>query len=142
MFAVAMYAMVTLAPGQALAAPSYTLTLEPKPATVTAGGQVCVTAKVKEGNANVSGTTVFFTVSGANTATGSAVTGNGGTAEFCYVPTKAGTDTISAYADVNKNGTRDTSDPAAQATVTVRAGPATAATLTPTTATNTVGDEH
>ena len=133
-----------LTPGQAAASShnNLSLTLEPKTTTVTAGDKVCVTAKLKRANANVSGETVYFTVSGANTATGSAVTNNGGTAEFCYLPTKAGTDTISAYADVNKNGTRDSSDPAAQATVTVRAGPATAATLTPTTATNTVGEEH
>src|SRR2546429_3576833 len=41
-----------------------------------------------------------------------------GQAQFCYTGTHAGSDTISAFADLNSNTAQDTGEPARKATVT------------------------
>ena len=61
-----------------------------------------------------------FAVTGANPATASATTDQSGTASFQYPgAAKLGGDTITAYADVNNNNTRDANEPQAQSTVSV-----------------------
>jgi len=95
------------------------VTVTPFNATSTAGTPNTVTATVID---NVTGvpvpsTTVNFTVTGANTASGSNVTNTLGQATFTYTPTNSGTDTITASAIVRGvivtsppvHGTRTTS---------------------------------
>lgn len=119
------------------------LTLEPPTASNPAGTSHTVTATVTDAaNAPVAGVTVRFAVTGAHPTTGSAVTDASGKATFTYSATTPGTDTITAYADTNGNGTQDTTEPSGTATKTwVAAAPATI-TLTPTAKTNTVGTQH
>ena len=81
--------------------------------TDPAGTQHCVTATVRDAydnpNPNVS---VRFTVTGANPAGPSSLTTNSsGQAQFCYSGTSAGADTITAFADLNSNGTREAGEP-------------------------------
>ncbi len=72
---------------------------------------------------------VRFTVAGANTVTPVTVNTNAnGEAAFEYTGTKAGTDTITAYADLSRNNTQDIGEPFAIATQTYL--PATPASIT------------
>jgi adhesin/invasin len=120
------------------------LSLDPETATNTVGEEHCVTAKLKEGHGNkdIEGATIRFSVSGANSATGADVTDDKGQATFCYTGTKAGTDTIRAFADLNNNGTQDNGEPDASVMKTYVAGPAANVTLEPAAATNPVGQQH
>jgi uncharacterized repeat protein (TIGR01451 family) len=87
-------------PGGGLAAPVAavnTITLAPAAATTSVGQQHCVTATVRNTlNQPVEGVRVDFTVSGANSSTGFALTNASGLAQFCYTGTNAGPDTITA----------------------------------------------
>jgi hypothetical protein len=95
------------------------LTLAPKTATNIVGTQHCVTATVATASGQpASGVTVRFSVTGANTASGSSSTGSNGQALFCYTGTNTGNDTISAYADLNKNGVQDPGEPSDTASKT------------------------
>jgi hypothetical protein len=120
-----------------------TLTLTPAAATNPAGTPHCVTATVRDAfNNPVPSITVRFSVTGANSASGTAVTNAGGQATFCYTGTNAGADTITAFADTNNNSVQDTGEPSGIATKTyVAAAPATL-TLAPATATNPAGTPH
>lgn len=97
-----------------------TLTLTPATASRTVGATHTVTAAATNAAGTpVEGSTVRFSVSGAATGQGQCVTGTAGTCDFTYAgPAAAGTDTVSAYADVNVNGSRDALDPEATSTVT------------------------
>src|SRR5205823_4567469 len=121
-----------------------TLALSPKTDTNTAGSQHCVTATVKDSFANPTpGITVDFSVSGANApADASAPTDSSGQASSCYTGTATGTDTISAFADTNRNGVKDAGEPSDTATKLWTAGAPATLTLTPSSDTNTVGAEH
>jgi uncharacterized repeat protein (TIGR01451 family) len=89
-----------------------TLTLSPTSATNPVGTSHTVTATVKDASGNPTpGITVRFGVSGANSAAGSDVTDANGEATFAYIGTVAGTDTISAYADTDGNGSQETGEP-------------------------------
>jgi hypothetical protein len=95
------------------------LTLAPKNATNMVGTQHCVTATVTTASGGpASGVTVRFSVSGANTASGSSTTGSNGQALFCYTGTTPGNDTIRAFADLNKNGVQDPGEPSDTASKT------------------------
>jgi hypothetical protein len=95
------------------------LTLAPKSATNMVGTQHCVTATVTMASGSpASGVVVRFSVSGANTASGSSTTGSNGQALFCYTGTNTGNDTISAFADLNKNGVQDAGEPSDTASKT------------------------
>jgi len=73
------------------------LALSPSTANEAVGSQHCVTASVTDqNNQPLAGITVDFTAGGVNSATGSAVTGGDGNAQFCYVGANAGSDTIVA----------------------------------------------
>jgi hypothetical protein len=123
--------------------PPASLVLDPPTDTNPAGEQHCVTATVRDAAGNPTpGITVRFSVSGANSAGGSAVTNASGQAQFCYTGTNAGTDTITAYADTDNDNTQDAGEPSGMATkIYVAAAPATL-TLDPATATNPVDTEH
>src|SRR5918997_1450261 len=121
------------------------LTLEPPTATNTVGEQHCVTARLRgsQGQGNpIVGATIRFSVSGANTATGTGVTDNAGRATFCYTGTRAGEDMITAHADLDNDGQVDSGEPTAMVSKTYVAGPPATVTLEPAAATNTVGQQH
>jgi protocatechuate 3,4-dioxygenase beta subunit len=120
------------------AGPPASLTLTPDTATNTAGQQHCVTATVTDANGTPTpGIPVDFVVSGANPQPVpiTVVTDVNGQAQFCYVGTHAGTDTITATA---KGG----SNPSDTATKTYVAGAPATLTLTPEAATNFVDTQH
>jgi Big-like domain-containing protein len=113
-----------------------TLTLAPKTATNQVGNEHCVTATVTDDSgAPVTGITVNFSVSGANTAAGAGVTDTNGQAQFCYTGTHTGDDTITATAVGGSN-------PSDTAAKTWTAGPPATLVLTPPTATNVVDAQH
>jgi hypothetical protein len=123
--------------------PPANITLTPSTATNTVGTSHCVTATVT----NVIGNpkkdiSVVFSVSGANAASGTAITDANGEADFCYVGTHSGTDTIKAFADADKDGVKDADEPEATASKTWLPGPPAMLTLTPETATNVVDAQH
>jgi len=65
----------------------------------------------------VPGATVYFSVTGADNATGSCTTDASGLCDFTYQgPTFPGSDQISAYVDVNGNGVHDADEPTATLT--------------------------
>jgi protocatechuate 3,4-dioxygenase beta subunit len=124
------------------AAPA-TVTVEPVSDTNRAGEEHCVTATVRDAFGNPTpGVKVFFSVSGANTATGSDTTDPNGQATFCYTGTTAGVDTIRATADANGNNQPDSGEPTGTATKTYTAAQPATLTLEPKADTNTVGDQH
>jgi Bacterial Ig-like domain (group 1) len=123
--------------------PPASLVLDPPTDRNPAGQEHCVTATVTDADgAPVPGVTVQFSVSGANTAGGSAVTDANGQAVFCYTGTVAGLDTITAYADTDGDAVQDPDEPSGRATKLYTAGPPTSLTLTPPSDTNTVDDQH
>jgi hypothetical protein len=132
--------LIQLVPGPG---PPATLLLSPETDTNTVGQQHCVTALVRDvAGAPVPNVVVRFSVSGANTASGSATTSSGGTAMFCYTGTVAGTDTIHAYADSNGDNVQNVGEPFNEATkIYIAAAPATL-TLSPKAYTNPVDSQH
>jgi hypothetical protein len=122
---------------------SATLSLTPATDTNPVGTQHTVTATVRDAAGNpVPGVTVRFSVTGANTASGSATTNASGEATFTYTGTNAGGDAIHAFADTNNNGTQNAGEPFGDATKTwTPAAPATL-TLEPAADTNPVGTSH
>jgi CSLREA domain-containing protein len=92
---------------------SPTLTLSPRTATNDLGEEHCVTATARDGSGNpMPNALVRFSVTGANSASGSDTTDASGVAEFCYTGTNAGLDTIDAYADTNGDSVRNDGEPA------------------------------
>jgi hypothetical protein len=73
-----------------------TLTLSPSTQMHTVGQTATVTAKIKNPVGSIDGQTVNFSVSGANTASGTATTDASGKATFSYVGTNPGPDTVTA----------------------------------------------
>ncbi|HET7035921.1 MAG TPA: Ig-like domain-containing protein [Thermomicrobiaceae bacterium] len=96
---------------------SATLTLAASGARAVTGTAIQITATLSTGGGSLAGKTVVFTVSGANPDNASATTTDGGQARFSYSGAIAGTDTITAYADLNGNGSQDTGEPAATISV-------------------------
>ncbi|HVY10670.1 MAG TPA: hypothetical protein VHB18_11080 [Mycobacteriales bacterium] len=62
---------------------------------------------------------VRFTVTGANSATGSATTTSSGAVIFAYDAVNDGIDTIAAYEDLNNNSVKDPGEPAATTNATI-----------------------
>ena len=84
-------------------APSASVTLSPSTATNDTGDEHCVTATARDGSGSpLANVTVRFSVSGANSASGSDATDSNGVAEFCYTGSNAGLDTIEAYVDTEQ----------------------------------------
>lgn len=98
------------------------LILSPSSQTVKAGENVTLTATALDSSgAAAAGIPVRFSVSGANSG-GSVVTTNGsGQTTISYTADKPGSDTVSAFEDLDGNGVRGQGEPAATATVTVQA---------------------
>jgi hypothetical protein len=95
------------------------LTLEPATGTNNVGSSHTVTATLKTGSGSpISGATILFTVTGANTSSGSDTTDTNGEATFTYTGTNAGGDTITACYDKNTNSSCDTGEKTATATKT------------------------
>jgi uncharacterized repeat protein (TIGR01451 family) len=92
------------------------ITLTPSDKTNDVGTSHTVTANVTDRNGPVAGAKVIFTVSGANTATGTGTTDASGNASFTYTGTAAGDDTITACYDKNGNGVCESGEPTATAT--------------------------
>ena len=88
------------------------LTLAPKTATNAVGQQHCVTATVRDTSGSpVPGQTVFFSVSGANSASGFQSTDASGQARFCYTGTMTGNDAIKAFVDKNTDRVQQSGEP-------------------------------
>jgi hypothetical protein len=119
------------------------MTLTPATATNTVGNKHTVTATVRDfAGRPVPGVTVRFSVTGANTASGSMATNASGVATFIYTGTHAGPDAIHAYADTNGSSTQNPGEPFADATKIWMPGAPATLVLTPPTATNVVGAQH
>jgi hypothetical protein len=73
-----------------------TVTLSPSTQTLNTGQTATVTATITNPGGSIDGQTVNFTVSGANSASGSATTNASGQAQFSYVGTNSGSDAIDA----------------------------------------------
>lgn len=98
---------------------TYNMTLTPASATNPVGSQHTVTATVTDATSGdpVSGGTVHFQVSGANTASGNDTTDSSGKADFTYTGNNAGDDTIIACFDADNDGNYcETGEPTASAT--------------------------
>jgi Big-like domain-containing protein len=96
-----------------------TLALEPQSGSNEVGSQHCVTATVRNlAGEPASGVTVRFSVSGANTASGQGTTNANGRTRFCYTGQNPGQDQIRAFADTDRDGTRDAGEPQGTATKT------------------------
>lgn len=94
------------------------LALSPSAAERPLGSSHAVTATLRNPDASVvAGEVVRYTISGANPSSGAVTTSGAGTAPIAWVGRAPGTDTVSAYADLNGSGTRDASEPGASATV-------------------------
>lgn len=96
----------------------FKLTLTPATAFNMTGSTHTVTATLTANNKPLAGETILFSVSGANTASGSGTSNGSGQATFSYSGANAGTDTITACADINKNGSCDPEEPADTASKT------------------------
>jgi hypothetical protein len=95
------------------------LVLSPATATNTVGTSHTVTATVTQDTNPVSGVMVSFSVTGSVTIGGSCTTDSNGRCTFTYSgPAFPGADVITAYPDVNGNGTRDADELTATATKT------------------------
>ncbi|HEV3217312.1 MAG TPA: Ig-like domain-containing protein, partial [Vicinamibacterales bacterium] len=124
--------------------PPATLTLAPAAAINVVHTQHCVTATVQDALGNPTpGIEVHFSVTGTTTTGGVVTTDRSGRATFCYIgATRAGADTITAFADTNDNDALDPGEPVGVAAKTWIAGAPAALVLAPATATNTVGAQH
>ncbi len=94
-----------------------------------------ITASYDNVNGSSSGATVRYTVSGANSTSGTLTTDANGNATITYTGSNAGTDTVTAYVDVNNNSAQDSGEPSATATV----GWTTSATLALTPTASSIG---
>jgi hypothetical protein len=97
------------------------LSLAPSSQTVNAGTKATLTATALDSAGSPApGIPLHFAVSGANAVSGDGTTDAAGQAPITYTPAKAGTDTVSAFEDLDRNGLRGPGEPAASATVTVQ----------------------
>ncbi|HEX3722653.1 MAG TPA: Ig-like domain-containing protein [Nitrolancea sp.] len=94
------------------------LSLSAASQSMTTGTQAALTATLTRSSGSVSGVNVRYSVTGENSGSGTAATNGSGIASITYTGTKNGTDTITAYADLNGNGTLDSGEPSASTTVT------------------------
>jgi hypothetical protein len=93
------------------------------PAQVTGrNATVTVTARNADGGPDP-GRAVRYSIAGANPGGGTVTTGANGTAAINWTGAKAGTDTLTAFTDVNGNAVRDANEPVRSASVTWTAPP-------------------
>jgi hypothetical protein len=89
----------------------FVLTLTPATAENPVGTSHEVTATLTNQDGPVASKSVLFTVSGANSTSGSDTTDASGEATFSYTGANPGPDTITACADINANATCDPDEP-------------------------------
>jgi Bacterial Ig-like domain (group 1) len=120
------------------------LDLRPPTDANPVGTQHCVTAYVTDALLRpVANATVRFTVAGANPRPlTTRTTDTTGTATYCYTGTTAGVDTITAYADSDRDSVQDAGEPADVATKTWSPLSANTIELHPKVASNAVGTTH
>jgi hypothetical protein len=93
------------------------------PAQVTGrNATVTVTARNADGGPDP-GRAVRYSITGANPGGGTVTTGANGTAAINWTGVKTGTDTLTAFTDINGNAVRDANEPVRTATVTWTAPP-------------------
>ena len=97
--------------------------LDPLTAINPVASQHCVTATATDASGNpTEDVTVYFTVTGTtterDTSSGSAVTNSDGQAEFCYTAQFPGSDTITAVADADSDGSPELGEPTGTASKT------------------------
>ena len=113
----------SLAPGQSASYEvawrfSRTFDLDPQQADLTTGDTAAFTVKLRNTAGNVQANVpIRYAVSGSNTAEGAARTAGDGSATFEYVGANPGSDTVTVFADLNGNGTRDEGEPQREARV-------------------------
>jgi uncharacterized repeat protein (TIGR01451 family) len=95
---------------------SNSLTLTPTADENPVGSQHTVTATLASQTSPISGATILFSVTGANSVSGTGTTNSGGQATFTYTGTSAGGDTITACHDGNTNGVCEAAELKAAAT--------------------------
>ncbi len=102
----------------AAAAPTIAaLTMSPQSQTVDPGSTANVSVSLYSLLSGVGGVNIRYTITGANTTSGTVTTNASGNATISYAGTHSGTDTVSAYADLNNNSSHDSNEPSASATV-------------------------
>ena len=91
----------------------------PRPRRTRTGqiATVTVTARNSDGNPDP-GRAVRYAIAGANPGAGAVTTGADGTAAITWAGANVGTDTLTAFIDLNGNGVRDADEPQQTATVT------------------------
>jgi hypothetical protein len=98
------------------------LNLAPGTGSAATGSQAApLTATLEISNADptpVPGVPIIFSVSGANDVVDGAMTAADGTAGFTYTGVRTGSDTVTAFADLNDSSTREPFEPQATATRT------------------------
>jgi Ca2+-binding RTX toxin-like protein len=105
--------------GFVIGLPPTTIVLTPATDTNPEDTSHTVTAQVKSADGNpVAGVTVRFSVTGANSASGTGLTDASGNATFSYTGANSGSDAITAYADSDRDGIRDPGEPSGTATKT------------------------
>ena len=125
-----------------LAAPPDTLMLTPADSTSPVGSELALTATVTDGGAPVGDVRVRFSVAGPNAATGSGTTTSAGKSVFTLAGGFEGTDTITAYGDIDDDNVKDAGEPSATASALWTTDPPTSLVLAPQTESSTVGVER
>jgi hypothetical protein len=99
------------------------LDLSAAPTQVT-GKTATVTVTARNGDGGPDpGRAVRYAIAGANPASGAVTTGANGTAAITWTGTNLGTDTLTAFTDLNGNGSREANEPQRTASVTWTAPP-------------------
>jgi hypothetical protein len=119
------------------------LVLEPLADENPTGQEHCVTATVTDALGNATpGVIVRFSIVGANPTAGSRTTNSAGQATFCYTGTSVGPDTITAYADTDRDNVRDVGEPTGTAVKAYLPGQPATLVLDPPAAVNDAGQQH
>jgi adhesin/invasin len=119
------------------------LVLEPVAAENPTGQQHCVIATLSDALGNPTpGVLVRFSIIGPNATTGTRTTNSAGEATFCYTGMRIGPDTITAYADTDRDNVQDVGEPVGAAMKTYLPGRPATVVLDPAAAVNETGQMH
>ena len=106
------------------------LTLSPSSQTLTVGAAATLSASLTNPSGSATSIDIHYSVTGSNSGSGVVATNSNGNGTISYTAQNAGTDTITAYADLNGDGTQNAGEPSASAMVTWNAAqPANSAAL-------------